>query len=73
MKPEVTRWFDRTQQDQMVAAHLLENFRPIPIEIICTASRLTLGSDDTHPSPGAFLLPLKPNPTAKEYSLAGLA
>ena len=35
MKPEVTRWFDRTQQDQMVAAHLLENFRPIPIEIIC--------------------------------------
>lgn len=35
MKPEVTRWFDMAQQDQTVAAHLLENFRPLPVEIIC--------------------------------------
>lgn len=35
MKPEVIRWLGMAKQDQEVAEHLLENFRPIPVEIIC--------------------------------------
>lgn len=35
MNPEVIRWLDMAQLDQSVAAHLLDSFRPIPVEIVC--------------------------------------
>ena len=35
MSPEVIRWLDMAKQDEAVAEHLLESFRPVPVEIIC--------------------------------------